>query len=143
MPEDSPEFAEEYYKQALLNSASVPRLSLMLYGRLQALLEEALRCQADPSAMRRSLKQAQQVMSGLLNIFAQSDEPAYQALYLNHEALSLKLSETFKQPQPAEILACLEQIQMYEQSWREQLQIKRRFERAGQPPPLNVRRKQP
>ena len=140
LPPESFQHFEEFYKQGLLSTASVPRMVILLYERLEKSLEQAIRCVSDPNSHRQSVEMSQQILNHLLKIFMQSDDHAYDQLYLSHEQLAQKLAKSSKSADSSQLAECLNIIKTYHQSWRQQQQIKRRHLRTSQTPPLNVRR---
>jgi len=119
---------EEHYKQGLVQSASVPRMVLMLYDKLLLTLKQALQFESDYLIWRQALTQASQILNHLMNVFLQSKDEAYLRLYTNHEPLSQKLSWVYQQKtvQLEEIIELIDKFQTYRKAWRQQLQIKSR-----------------
>ncbi|PKL77111.1 MAG: hypothetical protein CVV27_06815 [Candidatus Melainabacteria bacterium HGW-Melainabacteria-1] len=129
---------EERYKQGLVNTASVPRVALLLYDRLLLLHKEAITCIDEPLALRRLLQQAHAIMSHLANLFMQSDDPAWQALHLSHDRQARQLGWLFRQPRVelSHLADSAGQIRAFQEAWDQQLRIRRRQPVTG----LNVRR---
>lgn len=141
MSHPSPEFIEEYYKQGLVSTASVPRVLLLLYERLLLLLIQAIDSESDPLLMWQRLAQTQQILAHMLELFLQSQDSAYGVLYLSHEAIAQELAVIFRQRsfRPEQLKACHQQLEVYYLAWQQELQVRKRFpnEAAAR---LNVRR---
>lgn len=126
------EYFEALYKQGAVNTASVPRVILMLYDRIILFLGQALEQIHDLSEKqalsRRFLKQALPILNHLLSVFLQSEEPAYLGLHNSHALLLGQLSaEIQKNPLDYECLFGIhKQLNNYRRAWREQLQIRSR-----------------
>ena len=141
MPHEPAE-VEELYKQGLVSTASVPRVVLLMYERLLLLLKQALACEQDLPGLHCHLAQASQILSHLLGMFLQSEDPAYRTLYLEHEQLAQELTEIFRRPGQGEALArCYHRLEAYHAAWQQQLHL-----RPPLPDPasegLNVKRRQ-
>jgi flagellin-specific chaperone FliS len=120
---------DEAYRQALLDSASVPRAVLLLYERLMLVLRHAqAACSQSPNTVRHWLSIAYEVLSSLMGIFSQSSDPAYISLYQSHDLLAKKLAQTFQSVEnPAqEISEIKETIHGYYLAWKRQLKIRPR-----------------
>ena len=134
--DQSSDDAEIIYKQNVVESSSIPRLSLMLYGRMIQILKALARA-SDLSIKKKGLMQVHQMLSHLVQVYGQSNDPAYTRLMASHEALTQQISRLFQAPQTADIQAIIKQVQDFRRAWTEQLGIKNR--KAREYPGLNVR----
>lgn len=135
---------DEAYRRALVDTASIPRAILLLYDRLILLLKQALALSVlRPAQARQTLAVASQVLTHLIALFAHSEDPAYQQLQLSHEHLAQELQGIFRAGGNAahRIAILLQQLRTYRDSWRWQLNIRRRHH--NRPGPLNIRLKPP
>lgn len=138
----SPPPADEVYRRALVDTASVPRAILLLYDRLILLLEQALALNCvNRHQAREMLALASQILTHLLAIFSLSDDQAYQELYLSHEYLAQAIQQEFRQGGTSSqgIAEILSTFKAYRHSWRKGLKIRAR--KSKRPGPLNVRQK--
>ncbi len=138
----SPPPADEVYRRALVDTASVPRAILLLYDRLVLLLEQALALsRVNGNQARELLALASQVLTHLLAIFTLSDDQAYQELYLSHEYLAQAIQQEFRRggTYSQGIAEVLNTFKDYRHSWRKGLKIRSR--KSKRPGPLNVRQK--
>lgn len=128
------EYFEEFYKQGLLSTASVPRVILLLYDRLSLLLQQALELQArDLPLSHRYAVQAQSLLGELLNIFLQSKEEAYAQLYTSHAEIERRLVASLDSRfDSAEVQTLYQLLERYRTAWRSQLQIRPRQPLAPQ-----------
>lgn len=127
---------EEYYKQGLVSTASLPRVLLLLYERLLRLLRQSL---LDRAGARSHIRQAQTLLQQMLGLFLEVDETAYQALYLTHQDLLQELTLALNEASDDRLKACYVRLEQYDAAWKSQLQIiERRAPAADQ---LNVNRR--
>ena len=130
------EAIEEYYKQGMASTVSVPRVLLLLYERSLRLLRLALA--AEGIEMQRGLVQAQKVLGQMLELLLQSPE-ADQALYQSHLELSQSLSQAYRRNSKELLRASYAKLELYYGAWQEELQIRNRFAEP-QAARLNVKR---
>lgn len=132
--------ADEGYRRALVETASVPRAILLLYDRLILLLEQALaQSSVNGSHAQQLLSLASQILTHLLAVFNHSEDQAYQHLYLSHEYLAQAIHHEFRQggTHAQGIAEILNTLKAYRHSWRQGMKIRPR--KRHRPGPLNVR----
>ena len=131
--------SEEVYKQNLLQTASTPRIALLLYSRMLLTLRQI----ELPSPMiqwKRQIQTVHQMLTHLMTLFSSTQDPIYVKLCQDHDFLAQKISQIFSQNQlqASHLQALIVQLEAFESAWKQHLQIKPR-----QPIPrtnLNIRR---
>lgn len=140
---DDPLSLENLYKQGTLDSASVPRVLLMLYDKLLLLLKSVHGCwQTEQKLAHSQLIQAHDILSHMMVMFMHSEAQAYHELHRQHEVLAQELTQLFQLPADSAVrLSRLrEALETQRRAWRSNMKLKKRVLNA--PPPLNVKRKQ-